>query len=84
VEILEVRVLRRRRKSTRVKSVAKRDDAVAERALRVSVRATVPAASSDAVNLCTSTNDPEDPNTPVESFSHDDDHNLTLDTADQA
>jgi hypothetical protein len=71
-------VLRPRRKSTRVESVEKGDDAVAERALRVSVRATVPAASSDVVNLSTSINDPNDPNTPVESFSYDDDPNLTL------
>jgi YD repeat-containing protein len=41
-------------------------------------------ATYNALNLCTSINDPDPPYDPVESFSYDDDHNLTLDTADRA
>ena len=36
-------------------------------------------ATYNALNLCTSINDPDPPYDPVETFSYDDDQNLTLD-----
>jgi len=41
-------------------------------------------ATYNALNLRTSIDDPDPPHDPVETFTCDDDHHLTLDTAERA